>query len=100
METISIQLKPETVAKVDQKAQRDGRPRSQYIRRILEREVGDVTGENRLADLEQIAADNLREPDEAPGPHAGEVIAAASVDGKAMLAAHKSIAPSRQGKRS
>ena len=55
MKTLTIQLKPETLAEVDQIAQRDGRPRSQFVRRIVERAVEEVTGRTRLADLEQIA---------------------------------------------
>jgi predicted DNA-binding protein len=39
METISVQLKPETVAEIDHLRRQDGRPRSQYIRRIIEHHV-------------------------------------------------------------
>jgi predicted DNA-binding protein len=39
MKTLSIQLKPETAEKIEQAARRDGRPRSQYIRRLLEQHM-------------------------------------------------------------
>jgi predicted transcriptional regulator len=92
MKTLSIQLKPETVAQIDQSAQRDGRPRSQYIRRILERAL---TGEERLKALQAIAAAELEAAnvERVPAPNASEVIAAASADGsRALLAAHEKIA--------
>ena len=78
MDTISIQLRPETLAKLEQIAERAERSRSQYVRRIVEREVSKVTGESRLADLEQIAAAAQEQAMSGPrpsNPHPQDVMA-------------------------
>ena len=48
MKTISIQLRPETTAKLDHLSQRDGRPRSQYIRRVLEQHAVNISDAQQL----------------------------------------------------
>jgi hypothetical protein len=58
-QNVCLTLPPETLRKVDRAAQHDGRSRSQYVNRVLERAVHEVTGATRLADLEAIAAAGL-----------------------------------------
>jgi hypothetical protein len=77
-------------------AQRDGRKYSDWARRAIERAVGEVTGETRLADLEEIAAAGLADYEAAHAPRArsnpAEIIAAASTAGHDALRAHQQIA--------
>ncbi|MGO9992860.1 MAG: hypothetical protein ACLPTF_10175 [Steroidobacteraceae bacterium] len=76
---------------LDEEAQAQDRPRSYVARKLLERAL---TGQERLAALEALAAAELEAAnvERVPGPNASEVIAAASAEGRAMLAAHEKIA--------
>lgn len=63
METISIQLKPDTIAEVDRlREQNTLKPRrAQYIRSLIEQHVEAVTGKSRSEALIQIAVAGLAE---------------------------------------
>jgi predicted transcriptional regulator len=85
---------PEHLAKeIDKAAAADDRSRSAYIRRTLERAV---TGHDRLAALEEIAAEGLEDyaanVTRERGPNPGQVIAESSTDGHRRLEALEKIA--------
>jgi hypothetical protein len=102
MKIRSISMPDDLDLAVIEAARRDGRKVSDWARRLIKREVGiaravdEVTGETRLADLEEIAAAGREEYAESfkreKSPNATEIIAGSSTDGHARLAALNKIA--------
>lgn len=91
--TVSLTLRPATVAAVDAAAQAERRSRSQFIDLMLERALA-ITGADRLRDLEAIAATEL-EAANAPrqrSVNATSVISENSADGHRRLSALETIA--------
>jgi hypothetical protein len=96
-ENVCLTLRPEIVRAVDaaRGKGRDAKSRSQFVDLTLERAL-QITGESRLAELEEIAAAGREEYAEGfkrpRAPNATEVIAEASVEGHARLRALNKIA--------
>jgi len=88
---VCLTLPGPLIKALDEKALAQDRPRSYIARKLLEKAL---SGADRLAALQEIAAAELEAAnvERVPAPNASEVIAAASAEGRAMLAAHEKIA--------
>jgi metal-responsive CopG/Arc/MetJ family transcriptional regulator len=91
---VTVSLPRAVLDQVDAAAQKERRTRSNFIRTALERSL---TGADRLAALQEIAAAGLEEyaadhaPRERPANPA-QIVAEASTEGQRMLDAHRAIA--------
>lgn len=93
MKITSVSLPTELTDRIDQVARDSERSRSFVVRKLLERSL---TGKERLAALEEIAAQGLEEyaakHAREPGQNPGEIIAESSTDGHRRLDAMQKIA--------